>query len=173
MVKPATHPCSDHSSACFVLSHCEYNGTVQFLLVYFLVDTACSLENTLKCLGCFRWDRSWLLPRTVFIILRYWELPCLGFMLACCLFQINSLDMLRKKWPVSNHLSGTKWGLLMLFSWNEESMGVDLQVHLPGGGGTQVGAGCFYLASKHVQMYVTQSTNVSWCVREGYGNPIM
>lgn len=107
------------------------------------------------------------------IIFHYWEPPCLGFMLTCCLFQINSLDMLRKKWLVSKHLSGTKWWLLMLFSWNEESMGVDIQVHLPEGGETQVGAGYFYLASKHVQMYVAQSTNVSWCVREGHGSPIM
>lgn len=42
-------------------------------------------------------------------------------------------------------------------------MGVDIQVHLPAGGagGTQVGAGYFYLTSKHVQIYVAQSTNVS------------
>lgn len=113
--------------------------------------------------------------KNCFIILCYWEPPCLGFTLTCCLFQINSLDMLRKKWPVSNHLSGTKWRRLMLFSWNEEGMDVDIQVHLPAGGGgtTQVGAGYFYLTSKHVQIYVAQSTNVSWWVREGHGNPIM
>lgn len=73
--------------------------------------------------------------KNCFIILCYWEPPCLGFTLTCCLFQINSLDMLRKRWPVSNHLSGTKWGRLMLFSWNEEGMGVVIQVHLPAGGG--------------------------------------
>lgn len=54
--------------------------------------------------------------KNCFIILCYWEPPCLGFTLTCCLFQINSLDMLWKKWPVSNRLSGTKWRRLMLFS---------------------------------------------------------